>query len=260
MEDFMKRLLVAIAALGAVSGSALAADMAARPAYKAPLPPAPVYSWSGCYIQGGGGAGYWNQDAISETSPGNLPETVSRDYGGRGWIGQVGAGCDYQVTQSILIGVLGDYDFMHIHGQFEDPFFGVTGDEKQSSAWAVGGRIGYIVSPNLMTYINGGWTESHFNQVNFGTTFGNLPTPLTMASTNYQGWFVGGGTETSLAGFIPGLPNGLFLRSEYRYSYYGSKDNPILIAGLPSGFANHVHVTEQELTTSVVWKFNWMGH
>jgi outer membrane immunogenic protein len=252
-------LLASFAAVALASGSAFAADMP----LKAPAPPPPAYSWTGCYIDGGAGYGMWNQDNNSETFPGLVATTTTQTMGGRGWYGQVGAGCDYQVTPSILIGAFGDYNFMDLHGQFEDFLTGINGQEKESGAWAAGGRIGYIVSPNLMTYINGGWTEAHFDQLNFNTfTFGAAPTGTDIAATTYEGWFLGGGTETSLAGLLPGLPKGLFLRSEYRYSSFSSKDDPIVVTatGLPTGAAEHVTKYVQTIGTSLVWKFNWVGH
>ena len=53
--------LVTLAALG----SASAADLGVAPVYKAPPPPAPVYNWTGCYVGGGGGYAFWQQDASS---------------------------------------------------------------------------------------------------------------------------------------------------------------------------------------------------
>ena len=62
----MKTKILATAALMTLAaiGFANAADLPA-PApnyYKAPPPP-PVYNWTGCYIAGGGGYGWWNQDS-----------------------------------------------------------------------------------------------------------------------------------------------------------------------------------------------------
>ena len=69
----MKRILlttVALAALG--SASALAADLPQRPAYKAPMmAPAPMVTWTGCYIGGniGGAFGNASASAPAEKSP-----------------------------------------------------------------------------------------------------------------------------------------------------------------------------------------------
>ena len=49
----MKKLALAILATVAFSGSAYAADLAARPYAKAPPMMAAVPSWTGCYIGAG---------------------------------------------------------------------------------------------------------------------------------------------------------------------------------------------------------------
>jgi len=43
-----------------------------------------------------------------------------------------------------------------------------------SSQWAVGGRIGLLVTPQLLTYFSGGYTQSKFDAVN-PTTFNFAP-------------------------------------------------------------------------------------
>ncbi len=54
--------LVSGAMLGALAvGSAMAADMPVKAPMLMKAPP-PAYSWTGCYIGGGGGYGMWNQD------------------------------------------------------------------------------------------------------------------------------------------------------------------------------------------------------
>jgi outer membrane immunogenic protein len=148
----MKGLVVAVAALAAISGSAFAADLAA----KAPPPlaaPAAGYPWGGCYLDGGAGYGMWNQDNNTQSPPG-VPITADQTTGGRGWFGQVGGGCDYQFAVAgwgnFLIGALADYSFMNLHGKFDEQNTGDNGREKESSAWAVGVRLGYIVTPNLL--------------------------------------------------------------------------------------------------------------
>jgi outer membrane immunogenic protein len=259
----MKTILVAAATVATLIGApALAADM---PVKAPPLPPPPAYSWTGCYVEGGGGYGLYNQDSHSETTADLTPIGIPVTNGGRGWLGRVGGGCDYQVAPifrgNLVIGAFGEYDFMNLHGVFSDPSGPVAGNEKESGAWYAGGRIGYAVTPGWLTYFDGGYTQTHFNQLNFTTAFG-APVGIDIAATNYNGWFLGGGTDTSLADWLPGLPVGLFLRSEYRYSSYSAKDDPILFTatGGPIGVSEHVQKYVQTLTTSLVWKFNWIGH
>ncbi len=88
----MKKLLTtSVLVIGTVC-SAYAADL--RPAYKAPPPaPPPPPSWTGCYVDGGGGYGLWNIDHNFQGNAliGGLA-TVQTTSGGRGWLGTVGGG------------------------------------------------------------------------------------------------------------------------------------------------------------------------
>jgi len=53
----MKKLLLGTICLVALSGSAMAADMAARPYKAPPVVVAPIYDWTGFYIGANGGWG-----------------------------------------------------------------------------------------------------------------------------------------------------------------------------------------------------------
>ena len=61
----MKKLVLALTALAAFTGSAAAADLAARPYTKAPMM-APVPSWTGFYLFGGFGYGLWEADTYTD--------------------------------------------------------------------------------------------------------------------------------------------------------------------------------------------------
>ncbi len=65
----------------------MAADLQARPPiYKAPPPPAPVWSWTGCYIGGHLGGGYaWtentntvNTTVFGDFAPARVTRTIRR--------------------------------------------------------------------------------------------------------------------------------------------------------------------------------------
>ena len=90
----MKKLLLAAVALAALTaGPAVAADLGRKaPAYiPPPAPPPPTFT--GCYVDGGVGYGLWNIDHFGQFAGLQTSETTS---GGRGWLGRVGGGCDYQ--------------------------------------------------------------------------------------------------------------------------------------------------------------------
>jgi outer membrane immunogenic protein len=261
-----KLLLAAVASVVLTAGPAVAADLARKaPAYIPPAPPPP--SFTGCYVNGGAGYGLYNIDHFSQPTIFGDFSTTSTS-GGRGWLGTVGGGCDYQFGSGSgfwsnwAVGAFADYDFMDLHRNFALADDSGVGDAKEKSAWAVGGRIGYLVTPNVFTYWNGGYTETRFDQINLfdqdgdGTPFGVI------GAHTYHGWFIGGGTEIALSGLfgLP-LPSGLFWRSEYRYSSFSSANLTVtpLCCGGTLGVEN-MKPYVQTITTSLVWKFNWWGH
>lgn len=264
----MKKMLLALTAAVAFSGSAFAADLPARMPMKAAPPPMPVMTWTGCYLDGGIGYGMYNKDQFTETFPGlaQVGATTTTD-GGRGYLGRVGAGCDYQLSGGLsrwVIGAFGDYDWMNLKGTDNFQNVGLGGVfgapawayEKAEYAWYVGGRIGYQVVPGLLAFVSGGYTETHFRGQTLTFLNNNLPANAFLPSATYHGWFVGGGDEYKLD-FL-GL-NGLFWKTEYRFASYDGKDLVPTGAGANPGFAQHSTPYVQTITSSLVWRFNWTG-
>jgi len=249
----MRKLFITTAALVALTaGEGFGADLP-RPVMKAPPAALPVASWSGCYVAGGGGYGHWNQSTSANVKGDPIgPEVTS---GGRGWFGTVGGGCDLQVSGSWVIGVFGDYDFAGIKGDVAVPFGGTTfwGHEKLKSAWAIGGRVGYLITPSILTYVSGGFTEARFSGAGlFVPQFPPLPINLSIAARTFPGWFLGGGYEYNLS-WLPGL----FWRTEYRLAEYGRRGRDILDEGSPTGASAPSKPFVQTIRSELVWRFNW---
>jgi outer membrane immunogenic protein len=239
-----------------IAGSAMAADMSAKPApMLMKAPPMPAYNWTGCYIGAGGGYGTWNQDQF-EKNPAGLPISSTVTSGGRGWFGTAGAGCDYQVNSNIVIGAYGDWDFGNIKGQMELADTPALGTESEKWAWAGAGRIGWLVTPTVLTFFSAGYTQAHFDGIGFAGA-GIVPGPVgSIADAHtYNGWFLGSGFDYA----VSILPAGFFLRSEYRYATYQAADLPILIAssGVPTGFSFNSKKYVQTVRSELVWRFNW---
>ena len=252
----MKSKIFAAAALTlAALGTANAADLPA-PIYKA-APPAPVFTWTGCYVGGGGGYGWWKQDSYVQV--GGVPITSSNTNGGSGWFGQGQMGCDYQFSAPffnipLVIGVFGDYEGGNINGT--NSFPGVVGLERESATWSVGGRVGTLISPRVLTYFDGGWTQARFDSVSYNLAIpGGAFSGATLAGQTYNGWFIGSGFEYA----FDWLPiSGLFLKTEYRYAQYGGVNVPI--TGLPlAGVTLNSQKATQLISTELVWRFNWFG-
>jgi outer membrane immunogenic protein len=255
----MRTLLTSALIVGAalVAGSAMAADMPAKAPLLMKAPP-PAYSWTGCYIAGGGGYGKWTQDSFSETDPAFPPVTQFSQpttSGGKGWFGTVGLGCDYQVISSIVIGAFGDWDFGDIKGQFSPAFQNIVGTESDKWSWAAGGRIGWLVTPTVLTYFTGGYTQTHFDVVNFNSLNFPIggPAGLSLPANTYHGWFLGSGFEYA----ISFLPTGFFLKSEYRYATYEAVDLRIVDAfGFSPGAVNSKKDV-QTVRSELVYRFNF---
>ncbi len=258
----MKKLLLATFAAVLACGSAMAADMA-RPAYKAPPPlaPAPAPTWTGLYVGGGFGYAMWDADTRLDL-PAFTGGTINN--GGRGWLGEVGGGYDYQfplASLNVVVGVFGDYDFGNVKGQFSpNAAIGfpstLVGTEKEKSLWAAGGRAGWLITPQILSYWNGGYTGTRFDAVNFTTTGATPAARATIPSHNYTGWFLGGGVE-AMSSWLPGLS----FYTEYRFANYHETTltiaNAAAVAGALAGATVTVQPHVQTIITGVRYKFNW---
>jgi outer membrane immunogenic protein len=119
----MKKLVLALSAVAAFTGSALAADLPARTYTKAPMM-APAPSWTGFYIFGGGGFGMFDSNTFTTTFPGGTPLSIGQKVGGDGIFGTVGVGYDWQFNGSWVAGIFADGQFGSIKGSIVDPLLG----------------------------------------------------------------------------------------------------------------------------------------
>jgi len=268
----MKKLALALTAVAALTGQAFAADMpmkAARPV----AAPVPVANWTGCYIAGSVGYGLYDNETNSRNVNGAGVVTVTGanvDVGGRGWLAGGGGGCDYQFglgggggffgTGQFVIGILADYYWSDMRGNRNSVTVPTiySGQEKVDSQWAVGGRVGWLVNPNTLTYFSGGYTEATLTGVgNFFSPVVGFANPLGAAlpGRTVQGWFLGGGVEYQ-SGWIPGLT----WKTEYRFSEYDNVNRleRLSVAPFtPTGFVTNDKLFTQTVMTSLVYRFNW---
>ena len=89
-------------------------------------------------------------------------------------------------------------------------------------AWAAGARVGYLVAPNVLSYVNGGYSGSHWSGSTFLSAVSGAPVGDHTNSFNRNGWFIGGGVENNLNIFGITAP-GWFMKTEYRSAFYNSK-------------------------------------
>ena len=238
-----------------LAGSALALLVAVGPATAADLPtPAPIYkapppmvapvNWTGFYVGAGSGFAVFNADT-SVQSAGGAPLTPTATQGGKGWLVTGFTGYDYQIGDRIVAGVLGDFDFGSVTGGYLDPANGATGTMKEKYQWAAGGRLGWLVFPEFLAYVSGGYTQAHFTgfSLNNGTT---LPT------NTYNGWFASIGVDTT----FPLLGNGWFFRSDYRYAQYNTATFGEVNAAGAVVDLQTIRPAVQTVTAGLAYKFN----
>jgi outer membrane immunogenic protein len=258
----MKKFVLALSAIAAFTAPALAADMAA----KAPMRAAPVAyapSWTGFYIFGGAGGGLWAADSNVVVNPGGLPITRDQRMGGSGWFGTVGAGYDWQFSNWVA-GIFADGQFGDIRGSISDPDVipdGIEGREKLRTSWAAGVRLGYLVAPNVLSYVNAGYSGSEWSGSSLSTlTAGGGPAVVTTPSFHRDGWFIGGGVENNLNIFGISAP-GWFMKTEYRSAFYdrATLSETDVASGALNGFAVTFKPWVQTISTSLVYRFNWGG-
>jgi outer membrane immunogenic protein len=205
-------LLTGVSALALVAGksAANAADLRA-PAYKAPLPaPAPVFSWTGCYVGPHIGWG-WSHKSISATAFGSGSDSSGHNTGSIDASGPVygsQVGCNYQFAgSSWVVGIQGDYAATDINGQNIDPInqviFGGPDNDARSSVkidWlaSITGRIGwaatgiFTASPTLFYFKGGGaWVQDKWN-------INDSINPEVKQTRS--GWTLGAGIETVIFG------------------------------------------------------------
>jgi outer membrane immunogenic protein len=170
-----------LASVAAVTGSAVAADLAV----KAPPGVAPVYlsDWAGFYIGINGGGG-WGQTTFDFTPTSNAKPTGGFVGGHAGYNWQYG---------SVVAGLEVDFDGADIKKTDANLV-----QQKTNELASARARVGYVFFPSLLAYATGGagWGHTEFTTV--GATDG----------ISQFGWTAGAGLEYKLVDHV-------LLRAEY---------------------------------------------
>jgi outer membrane immunogenic protein len=270
----MKRAIslgIGAVALAGLTFPSAAADLGARPITKAPvMAPAPVFTWTGCYVGGNVGFGFSNNndmtlapsaDPVSTAfwgpafAAGAAPSLFP--LGPNGVIGGGQVGCNWQMGAFVL-GLETDFQ-----GSGMDDTVGIATavpgfapgvfTASQSLDWfgTVRGRLGFAAGPWLF-YGTGGLA---YGRVGYGLNFAFPATAdfHTIGLSNTEtGWTAGGGIEWAFA------PN-WSIKAEYLFIDLG--DTTIVTA--PSGRAANLATTltsnfsnqYQLVRLGVNWKF-----
>jgi outer membrane immunogenic protein len=148
----MMRSIITIACgLTALASSAMAADL---PVKAPPAPPAPVYTWTGCYL--GGNVGWARAETRFRFA--GVEDGASRSADGFAGGGQIG--CDYQLgsSSSWLIGVQAMFDGADLdHSRVSVLFPANTFHNEIRWFGTITGRLGFLIGPSFLFYGKGGW-------------------------------------------------------------------------------------------------------
>jgi outer membrane immunogenic protein len=161
-----------------------------------------------------------------------------------------------------VFGILADGQFGSLKGSISGVNAGagaLTGTVKLQDTWAAGARLGYLVAPNVLSYVNAGYTQSYWS----GSTLSSVLTGAALDSTSSfhrNGWFIGGGVENNLNIFGFSAP-GWFMKTEYRAAYFDRANlvETSLATGLPTAATAQFKPFVETISTSLVYRFNWTG-
>jgi outer membrane immunogenic protein len=225
-------------------GPGVSADMPVKApvAYRAP---APIVSWTGCFIGANIGGGWAHKDYNDPLAI--FPENILGAHTADGLIGGGQVGCDYQ-TGSWVFGVQGTADAANLRASHL-----ALGDFYATSIpWFATAtvRVGYTVQPNLLLYVRGGaaWVRDQETKI-------DLVTGLLEGTANVtrSGWTVGGGAEYL---FAPGWS----VFAEYGYMDFGTQRINYITPDIPPAFFPlDIKQSVQTVRAGVNYRFNLAG-
>jgi outer membrane immunogenic protein len=226
LEGSVKKFLLVSVSLAALTGNAVAADLAPRP-YKAM--PMAVYNWTGLYVGGHVGGSWVDENATLLSTTGPLLNPLGTVIGGNrsGFLGGVQAGYNYQVSNWVL-GVGADASWTDVSVATATAATlipgGVTNTQGRTNWYVTAtGRIGYAWN-NVLVYGKGGAAWINENYSGSASALGNTVTTNPITDTR-SGWTAGAGVEY---GFAPNWS----VFAEYDYLAFGSK-NYTVTANVP---------------------------
>lgn len=201
MKRFLTTALGSLTAIAVLPGMAIAGGGGS-------LKDAPVVmeqpSWTGFYL--GGSVGY-GKNRSKNNYYDDRPYSSSVSESAEGTFISGVFGFDRQLRNNFIIGAFADFDISDLERGSGANALTI------SRSWAVGGRVGYAVSPRTMIFATGGYTEAYFRNDGWWDIDVTGGTLRGRRSRTFSGYFVGGGFETRLR-------SNFFLRGEARYANY----------------------------------------
>jgi outer membrane immunogenic protein len=237
-RNILGGLTISVLLVAAPLSTASAADM---PLKAPPPPPAPVFSWTGCYIGANAGA-TWNHSNVTSTmdpgghfgDPANLAAVGAAGTGSANKTGFVGGGqtgCNWQNGQFVF-GIEGDINTFSADAALNGAGlstigpFTITNSVKTDWLATLRPRAGVAFDRSLL-YVTAGVA---FAEVKYTQTYADT-TPETafgtsQASQTKAGWTVGAGWEYAFT-------NNWSAKAEYLYVRFPSIGTTTFVADTP---------------------------
>jgi outer membrane immunogenic protein len=194
------------------------------------------YEWGGLFVGAGGGFGSIDRSTNVHTKRKKTTEkckkfdphdpkkciefekvsstttTTDGSSGEDDWrgFGTLQVGYDRLIHDCFLIGAFTDVDWYGDHDHTTNSAFDVDAD--LDWVWSIGGRFGALVTPRVLLYGVGGYTQASLDS-NVAIHSG----PSLFHSDDLHGWFVGAGSELR-------LHKRFSLKLEYRFADYGDEN------------------------------------
>lgn len=176
-------------------------------------------SLTGCY--GGASVGY--AVTLANTGldvPGGNVITVD-GLGSQGPAGSITAGCDVSIDRFVF-GAWGAHTWHDQAIKIDAMGGAVSAKLDLSTSWALGGRIGFMFSPDALLYAKAGFTRANFGDIVVATPGGGG----SLSMPDLDGWLIGGGAELATP-----ISN-LYVDASYTFSRYDRAS--LAIAGTPA--------------------------
>jgi outer membrane immunogenic protein len=205
----MKRLFLGSVALVALSLGTSAGFAAEKrvPAYQPPPPPAPVYTWSGCYAGASAGSStgksqHFTTAGSTVVSPSLAGSPITESFDLSGFIGGGQLGCNWQ-WGAWVFGIEGDGSAVNKSGQgFElqpIPRPNTLWISETQERWLVTARarLGWAIWDRTMLYVTGGgaWAKIDASEWVFAANGTGPIRTGHLESNTRSGWTVGAGAE-----------------------------------------------------------------
>ncbi|WP_445220467.1 outer membrane protein [Bradyrhizobium sp. Pa8] len=226
----MKEVLLGSVTLVALTASASAADLAARPYIKEPPMVTRIYDWSGFYIgiSGGGGSAHQCWDVVNAGGLVVAPPLAMGCNNATGGTAGGQIGYRWQIANSVF-GLEAQGNWADFKGSNANLAFAGVQDESKIGAFGLfTGQVGYAWN-NVLLYVKGGAAVASNKYRVF-----DFATGLTIDNGSEPRWggAVGAGLEF---GFAPNWSVGI----EYDHLFMGHRDVDFFfsagIGGVPVG-------------------------